>query len=154
MIIQPSYSYYFTVQAIYDGDTVVGELDKGFNEFERDKELRLYGYNTQEIRRSKSRNIGDREVNVGFDQTEFLIHLLDNDPRNYPRKTKLHKLEKPRRVVIQTIKDNDGKYGRLLAIMHYKGENLNELMRDVVGGVQFYDGKTYPKNFPIRPPST
>ena len=152
MIIRPDYSYNFTVQHVYDGDTVIGELDKGFNEFERGKELRLYGYNSQEIRRSKSRGIGTLAVNVGFDQTEHLIKLLDNDPSNYQRKAKVHKLEKPCRVVIQTIKDNDGKYGRLLAIMHYKGQNLNELMRDIVGGVQFYDGKTYPKNFPIKQP--
>lgn len=61
-------------------------------------------------------------------------------------------------VVIQTVKDDSGKFGRLLGIIHKPsgdGEtstNLNEVLRDVIGGVEFYDEKEYPADHPIRPP--
>jgi len=45
-----------------------------------------------------------------------------------------------------------GKFGRLLGIVHKDGVNLNEHMRDTIGGVEFYDGKVYTADTPIRPP--
>ena len=163
-MIRPNYTYNFIVTHIYDGDNVIGELDQGFNDFKKGRELRFYGINAQEIRKSKAKGIGDKEVKIGYDQRDALIEMLGNHPSHYDRIAKYQRLARPCPLVIQTIKDTSGRYGRLLAVCHkaiYKkmhlypsgSFNINEAMRDIIGGVEFYDRKTYPADHPIRPPA-
>ena len=44
------YQYTAMVTAVYDGDSITVDLDKGFGEIEPDVGLRLYGINTNELR--------------------------------------------------------------------------------------------------------
>jgi len=152
-ILAPAFSYGFQITGIYDSDTIVGNLDMYDRTWKADEIIRLYGINGQEIRRSSSKGITAADVQVGYDQRDDLIRCLDLDPADFPRKVKYHTLETPVWVVIETVKDRSGKFGRLLGIVHYKGKNINEAMRDIIGGVEFYDGKFYPADTPIVPPA-
>lgn len=148
----PAYCYAFRITAFYDADTLVGDLDMYDHVWKRDEIIRLYGINSQEIRRSKSKGVDADDVALGYDHRDALIRLLGLDPTGYDRKARYHKLAEPVEVIIQTIKDQSGKFGRLLGIIHLDGVNINEAMRDVIGGVEFYDGKSHPANTPIVPP--
>ncbi len=152
-IKRPAYRYGFTITAIYDGDTIIGNLDMYNHVWKDDETIRLYGINCQEIKRSKKNNIDAIDVQIGFDHRDALITFLGLNPDDFPRKVKYHKLTAPVWVVMETVKDRSGKFGRLLGIVHKDGKNLNEHMRDIIGGVEFYDGKTHPANTPITPPS-
>lgn len=152
-VIQPAYRYGFLIKAIYDGDTIVGDLDMYDSVWKDGEIIRLYGINCQEIKRSKSKGIDSDDVQVGYDHRDALIEFLGLDPADFPRKVKYHELDEPVWVVMETVKDASGKFGRLLGIVHKDGRNLNEAMRDVIGGVEFYDGKSHPPNTPISPPS-
>ena len=160
-MIRPNYTYRFLVTHIYDVDNVIGDLDHGRKLVKQGIELRLYGINGQEIRRNRAKGIGDKEVQVGYDQRDGLIELLGNHASHYPRIAKYQKLHKPCELDVQSIKDETGRYGRLLGVAHKStlGDdgiiqfNLNEALRDIIGGVEFYDRKTYPADHPIRPPA-
>jgi hypothetical protein len=153
-ITRPAYRYGFLIRAIYDADTILGDLDMFDHVWKANEKIRLYGINAQEIKRSKSKGIDADDVEVGYDHRDEFIHLLGLDPADYPRRVRYHELKTPVWVIIETIKDDSGKFGRLLGIIHKDGVNLNEAMRDVIGGVEFYDGKTYPPDYPINPPLT
>jgi len=148
----PAYCYGFRITAIYDADTLVGDLDMYDHVWKRDEIIRLYGINSMEIRRSKAKGIGAKEVAQGYDHRDALIRFLGLDPSNFERKARYHPLDEPVWVVVQTIKDRSGKFGRLLGIIHKDGVNVNEAMRDVIGSVEFYDGKSHPADTPIAPP--
>ena len=151
-IIAPAYRYGFLVKAIYDGDTIIGDLDMFDHVWKASETIRLYGINCQEIRQSKAKGITAADVQIGYDHRDTLIRFLGLDPADFPRKVKYQELAAPVWVVMETVKDESGKFGRLLGIVHKDGRNLNEHMRDVIGGVEFYDGKTWPKDTSIMPP--
>lgn len=151
-ITKPAYRYGFMVTAIYDGDTIIGNLDMYDHVWKDDENIRLYGINCQEIKRSKKKGIDADDVQVGFDQRDTLISFLGLDPADFPRKVKYHPVAEPVWVVMETIQDKSGKFGRLLGIVHKDGKNLNEHMRDIIGGVEFYDGKDWPSDTAIVPP--
>ena len=151
-VLRPAYRYTMKITAVYDADTIKGDIDLFDSFWKHNEIIRLYGINAQEIRRSKAKGIGDAEVAQGYDQRDYLLTLLGVDPAAIPRKVAYHTLPRPVWVVIETIKDESGKFGRLLGIIHRAGENLNEEMRDRIGGVEFYDGQTWPADTPIVPP--
>lgn len=175
-VTSPAYRYGALVTAIYDADTIICDIDTFDHMWKKDEIIRLYGINAQEIKRSKAKGIDSDDVQVGYDQRDTLIEMLGLDPENYPRRVKYHDVAKsiivgldldgdgepdefdyrvlpsPVWVIIETIRDDSGKFGRLLGIIHKDGRNINEAMRDVIGGVEFYDGKSYPADHPIRPP--
>lgn len=148
----PAYRYGAIVKAIYDGDTIISDIDLFDHIWKQDEIIRLYGINCQEIKRSRSKGITADDVQVGYDHRDELIRFLGLDPSDFPRKVKYHELAEPVYVVIETIKDKGGKFGRLLGIIHKDGRNINEEMRDVIGGVEFYDGKQWPADTPINAP--
>ena len=176
-ILKPGYRYGALITAIYDGDTIICDIDVFDRMWKKDEIIRLYGINAQEIKRSKSKGITTQDTQDGFDDRDSLITLLGLNPDNYPRKVKYHEVSKsilvgldldgdgepdefnyrefPTAVpvIIETIKDKGGKFGRLLGIIHKDGKNLNEAMRDIIGGVEFYDRKSYPADTPITPPA-
>lgn len=83
------YEYRAKVTEVYDGDTVTAVVDLGFKvSFEI--KIRLYGINTPELR-GDSREQG----------------LVSRD--------RLRELILDKEVVIKTVKDKTGKYGRYLA---------------------------------------
>lgn len=152
-VTRPGYRYGALVTAIYDADTVICDIDVFNHMWKKDEIIRLYGINAQEIKRSTAKGIDAADVQVGYDHRDTLIEALGLNPSNFPRKVKYHKLDVPVWVVIETIKDDSGKFGRLLGIVHKDGVNVNETLRDAIGGVEFYDGKTYPADTTIRPPA-
>lgn len=95
------YFYRATIVSIYDGDTVRATLDLGFG-FDWNKvQLRLFGLNTPEVR-GEERERG----------------LISRDA--------LRKKLEGKEIVIETVRDKTGKYGRYLAVIWADDENINE----------------------------
>lgn len=153
LVTAPAYRYGALITHVYDADTVQCNIDMYDRTWRLEEKIRLYGVNANEIKRSKRNGIGDAHVAKGFRQRNELIRLLGQNADNYPRRVRYHELIEPVPVVIETVRDTSGKFGRLLGILHYQGVNLNERIRDMTGGVEFYDGKEYPPDYPISPPA-
>jgi len=174
LILKPAYTYAAQVVGIYDGDTLVMNIDLYDNLWKHNEIIRMYGINANELKKSVAKNRGADHVLKGWEDRDVLINGLKLNPDNFPRKVKYHDTAKaikvaldidgdgepdhfeycqyptPVDVVIQTIKKE--KFGRMLGIIHKDGVNLNEMMRDQIGGVEFYDQKIWPANTPIIPP--
>jgi len=133
-VTAPAYTYRANLTKVYDADTWRADVDLGFNTWRRDEPLRLYGVDAPEIKRSKSKGITGHDVKHGYECRDIMLGLLGLSPQNYPRKAKFIDITPPVPVVIETIKDKQGKYGRMLAIIHKDGVNLNdELVRSGCG---------------------
>ena len=150
-ITSAGWTYQAKVTAIYDADTIMLDIDLFDHFWAHDRIIRLYGINAMEIKKSRSKGIDADDVELGFQRRDELMTALGIDPLLYPHKVKYHKLSEPVPVIIQTVKDTRGKFGRYLGIIHKDGININEVMRDHIGGCEFYDGKHYPPDYPIRP---
>lgn len=90
------YEYSFLVTRVIDGDTVEGVADLGFGVSKKMK-VRLYDVDTPEIFRPKSKE----EKELGLKAREFVKEKVLN-----------------KKVLLKTIKDNKGKFGRYLGIIH------------------------------------
>ena len=97
------YVYSAKVVKVYDGDTITIDIDLGFGIVMKNQKVRLYGINTPEIR--------------GDEREQGLIS------RDYLRDKILDK-----EIIIQTVKDKTGKYGRWLGIIYIDNININELL--------------------------
>ena len=84
------FHYRAVIQSVYDGDTVTADIDLGLGLWKRKEKLRLNRINAPEVRG------GEREQ--GLLARDFLRGLIDG-----------------KEVVVQTIKDKKGKYGRYIA---------------------------------------
>lgn len=101
----PCYRYYCQVEKIYDGDTVTTALiDIGFGQ-EFKTTLRLAAINTPELRGSSKQ--------AGIVSRDRLIELILG-----------------KRVIIETERDNTGKFGRYLATIYRRRVNVNQLLLD------------------------
>lgn len=87
--------YKFKVTSVYDGDTVTGDIDLGFNIYLTNQKIRLYGINAPEI--------------TGLERSNGLI-----------TKERVKSLVEGKNVLLETFKDRTEKYGRWLGILHYK----------------------------------
>ncbi|MEO0636595.1 MAG: thermonuclease family protein [Pseudomonadota bacterium] len=95
------YAYRAIITEVYDGDTVTADVDLGFKTWRRDERLRLYGIDAPEVRGAeRSEGLSARDA--------LRRRVLGED------------------VVICTIKDKTGKYGRYLAEIFLDGENIND----------------------------
>ena len=99
--INPQYQYPALVVSVYDGDTITVNIDLGFGVELKKQKIRLYGINTPEVRGS-SRDLG----------------IISRD---YVREKILNK-----NIMLQSIKDKKGKYGRWLGIVLIDKVNLNK----------------------------
>ena len=97
------YFYEATVVEAYDGDTLTAEVDLGFYVWKVREKFRLFGLDAPEIR--------------GVERPEGLL-----------AKAWFHEKVLGKKVVIESIKDKQGKYGRYLAIVWLDGENVNRAM--------------------------
>ncbi|MBL4854094.1 MAG: thermonuclease family protein [Robiginitomaculum sp.] len=137
----PAYTYRANLTKVYDADSWRADVDLGFNTWRRNEPLRLYGIDAPEIKRSTSKGITGHDVKHGFDCRDIMLGLLGLSPEDYPRKAKFIDINPPVPVIIETIKDKQGKYGRMLAIIHKGGVNLNEkLLQSGCARVEFYEG--------------
>ena len=98
-----TYTYKAKIVSVYDGDTVTADIDLGFRVWIRDEKLRLSRINTPEVR--------------GVQRPEGLIS------RDWLRDMILGK-----EVIIKTIKDKKGKYGRYIVEIYFDGQNINDLL--------------------------
>ncbi len=94
------YTYNAHVDSVYDGDTITCTIDCGFNVRLRKMKIRLFGLNAPEVR-GKERADGIKVRDALRDK------VLKKD------------------VVIQTIQDKKGKYGRYLGVVFLGDVNIN-----------------------------
>ena len=87
------------VVKVYDGDTITVLIDLGFGVTFKEK-VRLYGINTPEIR-------GKERPDGLISRDRLRERILDKD------------------VIIKTLKDKKGKYGRYIAEVYLEEENIN-----------------------------
>lgn len=102
------YCYRAKVVSVYDGDTCTVNIDMGLKTWIHDEKLRLSRINTPELR--------------GEDREKGLL------ARDY-----LRELVLDREILLQTIRDKKGKYGRYLAEIWLLGAdgkwiNINDAM--------------------------
>lgn len=102
------YWYRAVVKRQYDGDTWYLDIDLGFHNWIHDQAVRLYGLDTPEIR--------------GVERPDGLV-ALDAVREWCPAGTP---------VMINTIKDRTGKYGRWLAYIWPEGwdQSVNQRLLD------------------------
>lgn len=98
------YTYRAIITSVYDGDTVTADIDLGMKIWLRGERLRLWGIDTPEINRGNNRAAGRAA-------RDFLAGIILN-----------------RQVIVKTIRDRKGKYGRYLAIIYKGNTNINELL--------------------------
>lgn len=102
------YHYKAIVSSVYDGDTCTVDIDLGLSTWIHGEKLRLYRINAPELR--------GEEREAGLRSRDFLRSQIEG-----------------REVMIQTIKDKKGKYGRYLADIWMDDAegnpvNINDLM--------------------------
>ena len=87
-----SHLYYYRalVKYVYDGDTVTADIDLGLHAWVHDEKIRLARINTPELR-------GD-EREQGLQSRDYLRELIND-----------------KEILLQTSKDEKGKYGRYIA---------------------------------------
>lgn len=95
------YTYKAFVTDVYDGDTITVTIDCGFGLRMEKQKIRLFGINTPEVR---------------GDEKEF-----GKKVRDLMRERILQK-----DIILKTIKDKKGKYGRYLGIVYVDGVNIND----------------------------
>lgn len=102
------YEYRAKVVRVIDGDTIIVDIDLGFNTWLKNQSIRLEGINTPEVRTKD-----ELEKKVGLfvkDEVERLIGKSCD-------------------VILETILDKSEKFGRILGIFHTTdGINLNEYL--------------------------
>jgi len=174
-VFEPQYTYRGIVKEIYDSDTLNIDIDLGFDFWRHDMNVRLAGTNAYEIKKSRSKKfrgapIDADHVAIGFKCRDLMIEWLGGDPANYQNKVRYHNLLRPEmgqiiprappqwlddggpEVVVQTLKDESGKFGRPLVILWKDGNNLNQwLVRAGCADLNWYDGVEYPSTAPITP---
>jgi len=102
------YRYSANVTSVYDADTCTVDIDLGLGIWLRKQKLRFFGINAPEMR-------GPEKVQ-GKVSRDFCRQLIDK-----------------KRIIIQTLGDGKGKYGRLLAILWLEYQdnewlNVNDLL--------------------------
>ena len=99
------YLYWALCTGVYDGDSVTLDISLGLGVHLHDQKIRLYGIDTPEIRGTKR-------------------------PAGLVARDRLRELVLNEWVLVETIFDRTGKYGRLLGVLYKDGVNINELLLD------------------------
>lgn len=103
------YTYNYKVTRVIDGDTIEGTVDLGFDVSVKLR-IRLADVDTPEIFRPKS----EAERALGLKATKFVEEQVLN-----------------KYVILKTIKDKKGKYGRYIGYIYHNlesNQSLNELL--------------------------
>lgn len=102
------YTYNANIVRVVDGDTVIADIDLGFNIWQRKQSIRLSGINAPEMR--------GKTLQEGREAKQFLEKLVLN-----------------KRVILRTDKDKKEKYGRWLGnIQIEEDKNLIEINRTMI----------------------
>lgn len=95
------YQYSAIVRKVVDGDTIEIDIDLGLSSWIHGEKIRLFGIDTPEVYGIKK---GSPEWEKGNQSSAFVKeHLKENSE-----------------VIIETIKDKREKYGRYLALIYIK----------------------------------
>lgn len=105
--MNPFYGYRARVASVYDGDTVRLDIDKGFSDWFHAFPIRLWGINTPELRGSAEEKVRGYAAR---DYLKTLLYEADGDPKD---------------ILLYTLKDGKGKYGRYLGILEVDGLIVN-----------------------------
>ncbi len=97
------YYYKANVIKVYDGDTITVDIDLGIGVWLCKQKIRLFGINTPEVR--------GKEREEGLKSRDWLREKILG-----------------KEIVLKTIKDKTGKYGRLLGEIWFENENINDLL--------------------------
>jgi len=115
------FCYSATVKRVVDGDTVDLLVDLGFDIHHKIR-VRLYGVNTPE---SRTRDLEEKAL--GLKAKDYVVDWLTRHPE----------------VIIQTMKDKSGKYGRTLGTIWSDAEGtacLNADLLDSGNAVEYFGG--------------
>ena len=96
-----TYIYKATIESIYDGDTITCTVDCGFGVKLTKQKFRLFGINCPEMR-------GENKIKGKESRDALRAKLAD------------------KKILIKTVKDKKGKYGRYLGIIYLGEENIND----------------------------
>lgn len=102
MITEVTYLYNAVVASIYDGDTIRVNIDLGFNFWKMNETVRLIGIDAPELR--------GIERPLGLKSKEWLMS----------------KIPPGSKIILQTEKDKQEKYGRYLGTIWVDGVNINK----------------------------
>lgn len=113
------YTYKAIIVSVYDGDTVTVDIDLGLHTWIKGEKIRLNRINAPELR--------GKERPHGIESRDFLRSLISD-----------------KEVVIQTIKDKKGKYGRYLGEIWLKQKNDKYVnVNDIMVKEGFAEYKSY-----------
>ena len=121
------YRYGCRLVRVIDGDTVVADVDLGFDVWLTGQKLRLYGINTPE-----SRTRDKAEKKRGLAAKARLVELLGGTG------TAVLGLE------FYLVSHDKGKYGRILAELYMEGEfdiSINRILVNEGHAVEYFGGK-------------
>lgn len=99
------YHYSATVVDIYDADTIRVDIDLGFNQKIQAEPIRLFGIDAPEMR--------------GIER-----------PEGIEARDALRELILGKQIILQTLKDTRGKYGRLLGLIWLDDLLVNQWLVD------------------------
>lgn len=102
------YQYSAVVQKVVDGDTLEIDIDLGLSVWVRGERVRLYGVNTPEVYGVKK---GSPEWDEGQKASIFVKEIVRKNDQ----------------VIVETLKDQKGKYGRYLVVIYIR---LPETMQE------------------------
>jgi len=114
------FHYTAKVVRVIDGDTVVVDIDLGFDCWLKNQHVRLYGINAPE---SRTKNLEEKAR--GIKSKEYLRSII------IPGDT----------IILKTFLDKLGKFGRVLGVLYFRGMNLNEDMVTSGNAVDYFGGK-------------
>jgi micrococcal nuclease len=95
------FQYQSEIQKVIDGDTYVIDIDLGLGVWVRGERIRLYGVDTPEVYGVKRTS---EEYQLGKASSDFAKSLV----------------KKGTLAIVETIKDEKGKYGRYLAVLYVR----------------------------------
>ena len=99
------YCYHALCTGVYDGDSCTLRLSLGLGVYMHDQKIRLLGIDTPELR--------GEERPLGLQARDRLRELILDEW-----------------VLVQTVFDRTGKYGRLLGTLYHDSVNINQLLLD------------------------
>ena len=97
------YEYRAFVTDVYDGDTITVDIDLGFRVHMQGIKVRLLGIDAPELRGST--------LEKGRESRNRLKEMILS-----------------KNVLLKTVKDKKGKYGRWLATIYLNGQDINQRM--------------------------